>query len=66
MLRTTASGQTLTIQVIRKGERKTLSAPLMEKPRDPGTAEYEVIYSHVISNGQRMRTIITRPRKPGV
>lgn len=65
VLRTTSSGKTLTLQVLRKGERKTLSAPLMEKPRDPGTADYEVIYSHVISNGQRMRTIITRPRKPG-
>jgi pimeloyl-ACP methyl ester carboxylesterase len=38
---------------------------MTERPRDPGTADYEVIYSHILSSGKRMRTIITKPRKAG-
>ena len=51
---------------IRRGEN-TLNhrTDMVEKPRDPGTDLYEVSYSHIVSNGKRMRTIITTPKKPG-
>lgn len=58
-------GAKLTFTVGRDNKRIELYAGLVEKPRDPGTPEYEVIYSHVVSNGARMRTIITRPRAKG-
>ena len=64
-IRQTPAGTKLTFKVIRDGKEMELSAPLMEKPRDPGNANYEVTYSHIVSNGQRMRTIITSPKKPG-
>lgn len=58
-------GASVTFTISRGGQNMTLTAPLAEKPRDPGTPEYEVIYSHVVSHGKRMRTIITKPRKSG-
>ncbi|MBA4293096.1 hypothetical protein C0431_09000 [bacterium] len=65
LVRETPTGQNITFNINRKGENLTVSAPLVEKPRDPGTANYEVIYSHVVANGQRMRTIITKPKRAG-
>lgn len=59
------SGKELTFKVLRDGEPLELKAILNEKPRDPGNANYTVTYSHVVSHGQRMRTIITKPKKPG-
>lgn len=58
-------GETITISLIREGKPMELQATLSEKPRDPGNANYEVVYSHIVSNGQRMRTIITKPRAAG-
>ena len=59
------TGAPLRFTVKREGKDMELTGALMEKPRDPGTPDYEVIYSHVVSNGHRMRTIITRPKKSG-
>lgn len=64
-IRTTPAGTTLRFSIVRKNERMTLEGALLEKPRDPGTDEYEVIYSHVTNDGQRMRTILTKPKRPG-
>lgn len=58
-------GQDIQFEVVRDGNPLTLKGKLEEKPRDPGNENYEVIYNHVVCNGQRMRTIITKPRKPG-
>ncbi len=58
-------GQPVKFTVHRAGQQLELSAPLVEKPRDPGNANYAVSYSHVVSNGQRMRTILTRPKRAG-
>lgn len=58
-------GQQFEFTVIRDGQTLTLRAPLTERPRDPGGANYDVTYTHIVSNGQRMRTIITTPKKPG-
>ncbi len=59
------AGKPLTLSVVREGKPLELKTTLLEKRRDPGNANYEVVYSHVVSNGKRMRTIITKPRKPG-
>ncbi|MFO0958691.1 MAG: PDZ domain-containing protein [Isosphaeraceae bacterium] len=59
------AGKPLVLSVVRDGEKLELETTLLEKPRDPGNAQYEVVYGHVVSHGQRMRTIVTRPRKPG-
>lgn len=64
-VRELVAGDVLKLSVVRDGKSIELQANLAEKPRDPGNANYEVIYRHVVSNGQRMRTIITRPRTPG-
>ncbi|MBL8816393.1 MAG: alpha/beta fold hydrolase [Planctomyces sp.] len=58
-------GDQVTISVLREGKPLELQTQLCERPRDPGNAAYEVIYSHVVSHGKRMRTIITKPRVPG-
>jgi pimeloyl-ACP methyl ester carboxylesterase len=50
---------------MRDGKPMEWSSPLIEKPRDPGNKNYEVIYSDVVSYGKRMRTIITKPKKAG-
>ncbi len=65
IVRETPAGQKVSFAVARDGKTINLSATLMEKPRDPGNANYEVVYSAILSNGQRMRTIITKPKKPG-
>jgi hypothetical protein len=64
-IRELPAGKPLTLSVLRDGKPLELNTTLLEKPRDPGNANYEVIYSQIVSHGQRMRTIITKPRKPG-
>lgn len=65
MIRDLRSGESIKFSVLRDGKTIELSTVLQEKPRDPGNANYEVIYSHIVSNGKKMRTIITKPRKAG-
>ncbi|MFN8219239.1 MAG: PDZ domain-containing protein [Fimbriimonadales bacterium] len=59
------TGKPVTFKVLRDGKSIDLQAVLTEKPRDPGGPNYTVAYSHVVSHGNRMRTIITTPKKPG-
>ena len=59
------AGSPISITVVRDEKSTELKTNLMEKPRDPGNANYSVVYGHVVSHGKRMRTIITKPRKPG-
>ncbi|MBK7368261.1 MAG: alpha/beta fold hydrolase [Candidatus Eisenbacteria bacterium] len=59
------SGRAVRFGVIRAGQRLTVSAKPIERPRDPGTAQYSVVYDDVVSNGHRMRTLTTHPRKSG-
>jgi len=65
MVRALPSGQTFTLKGFRDGKPTEWKAVLMEKPRDPGNENYTVSYSHIVSNGKRMRTIITTPKAPG-
>lgn len=64
-IRSTPAGKEMVIKLVREGKVIEVKTQLMERPRDPGNANYEVQYSHVVSHGQRIRTIITRPKKPG-
>ena len=65
LARNLPSNQSVSFDVRRGNQTITLKADMVEKPKDPGTEMYEVSYSHIVSNGKRMRTIITTPRKPG-
>lgn len=65
VIRRTPSGSILDFAIVRDDKPMNVRGPLMERKRDPGNANYEVVYSHVVNNGQRMRTIITKPKKPG-
>lgn len=58
-------GEKVTFKVLRDGKSIDLAAPLTERPRDPGNKNFSVDYKFVTSNGSRMRTIITNPKKPG-
>lgn len=64
-IRATPAGQSVTFQVRRGEGTLNLTAKLVEKPRDPGNANFSVEYRHIVSHGQKMRTILTVPRKPG-
>lgn len=59
------SGKEVTFTVSREGKDVTLKGILTPKASDPGNENYSVTYSHIVSNGHRMRTIITTPKKPG-
>jgi hypothetical protein len=58
------AGKTIPVKVNRDSKPATLQLTLKEKPREV-SPDYDVIYSHVISNGNRIRTIITKPKKNG-
>lgn len=64
-VRTLPTGKDVTFTVLRDGKTMTLTAPLSERPRDPGNENYTVEYREIESHGARMRTIITHPTKPG-
>ena len=64
-VREVRTGTEILFDVVRDGKPMQLRAPLVERPKDPGTDTYKVTYSHVVSQGNRMRTIITTPKTPG-
>lgn len=59
------TGTRARFDIVRDGKKRTLPVVMLEKQRDPGTADYTVEYSDVVSNGHRMRTLISHPRAPG-
>ncbi len=59
-----AVGQRFEVTLLRAGTRMTLPLVLKERPRDRG-ASFDVLYSHVVSGGARIRTLITQPHAPG-
>lgn len=65
VVRTTPAGSQLEFAIVRKDKAEMLTGALLEKVRDPGTETYDVVYSHVTNHGERMRTIVTKPKKPG-
>lgn len=59
------ANSTMKFSIMRDGKKMEVSGPLVEKPRDPGNNNYKVEYRHIVSNGLKMRTIVTIPTKPG-
>jgi pimeloyl-ACP methyl ester carboxylesterase len=58
------SGKNVEIRFIRDGKRQTVNALLIERPRETSD-KYNVEYTHVVSNGKRMRLLVTTPKTPG-
>jgi len=46
------------------GVRLAAESGMKERPRDRGV-NFEVLYHHVVSGGSRIRTLVSRPTKPG-
>lgn len=65
MMREIPSGTKLTFSALRDKKPIELTTNFVEKPRDPGNSKYSVEYTHITSNGKRMRTIVTHPKKAG-
>jgi len=65
IVRAIPAGAKVTFSIRRDGKEMQLSAPLAERPRDPGNENFSVEYSHVTSHGARMRTLLTHPKSPG-
>lgn len=65
LVRTLQSGAEVTFKVDRGGKELSLKGTMVERPRDPGTKDYSVAYSHVDTACGRMRTIISTPKKEG-
>lgn len=64
-VRSAPAGSIVKLTVLRDGKQMILSAPLQAKPADPGNENYSVQYSFVLSNGKRMRTLISHPKASG-
>lgn len=58
------AGEKVPVVLQREGKVVNLTITLKERPRET-SPDYDVIYSHVVSNGNRIRTIITKPKKAG-
>lgn len=57
-------GAKMTFTLKRGTETIDKVVELKERPREV-SPDYDVMYSHVLSNGKRIRTIITKPKKAG-
>lgn len=65
IIRGLKAGAKIKLTVLVEGKETTREITPVERPRDPGDATYEVIYDHVVSNGNRIRTIISKPKTAG-
>lgn len=59
-----ATNEKVTFTIKRGTETIKKEITLKERPREV-SPDYDVIYSHVVSNGKRIRTIMTKPKKEG-
>lgn len=64
VLRSLRAGDQVSLQVKRDGKLITLTANLVEKPKQKGDG-FDVVYTHVVSNGNRIRVIATHPKGEG-
>ena len=55
------AGDKVTLKIVREGATLEKDATLKEYPREKDDA-FDVFYGHVVSNGVRLRTIVTRPK----
>ncbi|MGV3618762.1 MAG: hypothetical protein ACO1SV_25850 [Fimbriimonas sp.] len=65
LIRDLKAGETVSLHAIDvAGKPVTRTVPAVERPRET-SEKYEVVYDHVLSSGNRIRTILTRPKAPG-
>ena len=64
VLRTLRAGELVTAVIKRDGKLVTLSTKLVEKPKQKPDG-FEVVYTHIVSNGNRIRVIATHPKGDG-
>lgn len=64
LLRTAASAPKVKLIVLREDKELEVEVTVLPKPVDKGE-NYETIYDHVISNGHKIRTFVTKPKAPG-
>jgi len=55
-----AAGQTVKVEILRDGKPQTLDLVLKPRPADKGE-NYETLYEHAVTNGDRIRMFVTRP-----
>ncbi len=58
------AGKVIELEYLREGKRSKLSVKLVERPREK-SEHYDVVYSHVVSLGKRMRVVTTKPKREG-
>lgn len=63
-IRDNPSGKNVRFEVWRAGKKETISGKLVERPREKSD-QYDLVYTHVVSNGKRMRVVISTPKKDG-
>lgn len=63
-IRDNQSGATVKFEIWRNGKRESLTGKLVERARESST-DYDLDYSHVVSNGKRMRTVASKPKASG-
>ncbi len=59
------AGDSLKIGYKRDGKTESKIVKLLERPKQSPTDRYDVIYDQVVSQGKRIRLIVTHPKKPG-
>lgn len=65
IIRDLKAGEKVSLKVIdAAGQTTTRTVPAIERPREKSD-KYDVIYDHVVSSGNRIRTILTRPKASG-
>lgn len=64
LVRTAVASPTAKLIVNRSGKEQTIEVQVQPKVADKGE-NYETIYDHVVSNGHRIRTFITKPKTAG-
>jgi pimeloyl-ACP methyl ester carboxylesterase len=64
LIRRLASGKPISIEVFRAGKQVKLEGPLRERPRQKEDG-FKVVYDQVMTQGKRVRIIITHPEGDG-
>ncbi|MBX7133162.1 MAG: alpha/beta fold hydrolase [Fimbriimonadaceae bacterium] len=64
VFRTKNGGESVTVEYVREGKRDKKTIALKERPRQKPDG-FEVVYDQVVSNGKRIRLIVTRPSGGG-
>lgn len=64
-IKTLPAGRPASFELIRGGKKFTKRVMMLERPRDPGTADYSVTYDDVATAAGRMRTIHSHPKATG-